>query len=223
MNTIQILIADDHPVVQDGLQAVLSTQSDFKIVGVAETGIEVLQIVTAKEPDIVLLDLEMPEMDGLEVLENLRIDHPQVKAIVFTAFDTDERIVGAVKAGAKGYLLKGAPSQDLFEAIRTVSAGGSLLQPVVASKLIEHVSGERDMATTPLTERERQVLEQLALGKTNKEIASELVITERTVKFHVSSILSKLGAGNRTEAVTIAARDGLVTLNKNLPTEISNI
>jgi DNA-binding NarL/FixJ family response regulator len=220
MNTIQILIADDHPVVQDGLQAVLSTQSDFKIVGVAETGIEVLQIVTAKEPDIVLLDLEMPEMDGLEVLENLRIDHPQVKAIVFTAFDTDERIVGAVKAGAKGYLLKGAPSQDLFEAIRTVSAGGSLLQPVVASKLIEHVSGERDMAaqekTTPLTERERQVLEQLALGKTNKEIASELVITERTVKFHVSSILSKLGAGNRTEAVTIAARDGLVTLNKNL-------
>ena len=167
-----------------------------------------------------LLDLEMPEMDGLEVLENLRIDHPQVKAIVFTAFDTDERIVGAVKAGAKGYLLKGVPSQDLFEAIRTVSAGGSLLQPVVASKLIEHVSGERDMAaqekTTPLTERERQVLEQLALGKTNKEIASELVITERTVKFHVSSILSKLGAGNRTEAVTIAARDGLVTLNKNL-------
>jgi DNA-binding NarL/FixJ family response regulator len=220
MNMIQILIADDHPVVQDGLQAVLSTQPDFEIVGVAETGTEVLHIVAAKEPDIVLLDLEMPEMDGLEVLENLRSDHPTVKAIVFTAFDTDERIVGAVKAGAKGYLLKGAPSQDLFEAIRTVSAGGSLLQPVVASKLIEHVSGERDMAaqekTTPLTERERQVLEQLALGKTNKEIASELVITERTVKFHVSSILSKLGAGNRTEAVTIAARDGLVTLNKNL-------
>ena len=113
------------------------------------------------------------------------------------------------------------PSQQLFEAIRTVSTGGSLLQPVVASKLIEHVSGESEQkkgeGIIPLTERERQVLEQLALGKTNKEIALELVISERTVKFHVSSIFSKLGAGNRTEAVTIAARDGLVTLNKNLP------
>ena len=221
MNTIQILIADDHPVVQDGLQAVLSTQPDFDIVGIAETGTQVLRIAAAKEPDIVLLDLEMPEMDGLEVLESLRSGHPTVKAIVFTAFDTDERIVGAVKAGAKGYLLKGAASQDLFEAIRTVSAGGSLLQPVVASKLIEHVSGEHEQkgleGVAELTSRERQVLEQLALGKTNKEIASELVITERTVKFHVSSIFSKLGAGNRTEAVTIAARDGLVTLNKNLP------
>lgn len=216
MKSISILIADDHPVVQDGLQAVLSTQADFEIVGVAETGIEVLRMVAAKEPDVVLLDLEMPEMDGLEVLEKLRVDHPKVKAIVFTAFDTDERIVGAVKAGAKGYLLKGAPSQELFEAIRTVSTGGTLLQPVVASKLIEHVSGEnqqgRQGGRTQLTERERQVLEQLAQGKTNKEIALELVITERTVKFHVSSIFTKLGVGNRTEAVTLAARQGLVTL-----------
>ncbi|MGW8226899.1 MAG: response regulator [Anaerolineales bacterium] len=221
MNQIQILIADDHPVVQDGLQAVLSTQVDFEITGVAGTGMEVLRIVAAHEPDIVLLDLEMPGMDGLEVLKNLRRDHPKIKVIVFTAFDTDEQIVGAVKAGAKGYLLKGAPSQDLFEAIRTVSKGGSLLQPVVASKLIEHVSGESDLRrleeTVSLTERERQVLGQLALGKTNKEIAQELVITERTVKFHVSSIFSKLGVSNRTEAVTIAARKGLVTLDKQLP------
>jgi NarL family two-component system response regulator LiaR len=221
MNQIQILIADDHPVVQDGLQAVLGTQVDFEITGVAGTGMEVLRKVAAHEPDIVLLDLEMPEMDGLEVLENLRRDHPKVKVIVFTAFDTDEQIVGAVKAGAKGYLLKGAPSQDLFEAIRTVSKGGSLLQPIVASKLIELVSGESDLRrleeTVSLTDRERQVLEQLALGKTNKEIAQELVITERTVKFHVSSIFSKLGVSNRTEAVTIAARQGLVTLDKQLP------
>jgi NarL family two-component system response regulator LiaR len=219
MKTIQILIADDHPVVQDCLQAVFSTQADFEILGVAETGIEVLHMVAVNEPDIVLLDLEMPEMDGLEVLDNLRIEHPKVKVIVFTAFDTDERIVGSVRAGAKGYLLKGAPSQELFEAIRTVSAGGSLLQPVVASKLIEHVSGESDLSgkqsITPLTERERQVLKQLALGKTNKEIALELVISERTVKFHVSSIFTKLGAGNRTEAVAIAARLGLVTLRDN--------
>jgi DNA-binding NarL/FixJ family response regulator len=217
MSSIRILIADDHPVVQDGLLAVLGTQPDFEITGVAVTGLEVLRMVSAKDPDIVLLDLEMPEMDGLEVLEHLRREHPQVKAIVFTAFDTDERIVGAVKAGAKGYLLKGAPSQELFQAIRTVSAGGSLLQPVVASKLIDHVSGASEQklqrGTLPLTARERQVLEQLALGKTNKEIALELVISERTVKFHVSSIFAKLGVGNRTEAVTIAARQGLVTLD----------
>ncbi len=218
MNLIRILIADDHPVVQDGLVAVLSTQNDFEIVGLAVTGVEVLRMVESLHPDIVLLDLEMPEMDGLEVLQHLRVDHPQVKAIVFTAFDTDERIVGAVKAGAKGYLLKGAPSQELFEAVRTVSAGGSLLQPIVASKLIDHVSGgsiEQDEMFASLTEREKEVLDQLALGKTNKEIALELVISERTVKFHVSSIFSKLGAGNRTEAVTIAARQGLVTLKDN--------
>lgn len=216
MKSIRILIADDHPVVQDGLVAVLSTQPDFEIVGRAVNGVEVLRMVEIHNPDIVLLDLEMPEMDGIEALQHLRIDHPQVKAIVFTAFETDERIVGAVKSGAKGYLLKGAPSQELFEAIRTVSTGGSLLQPVVASKLIEHVRGEgerREEGFAKLTEREIDVMNLLAQGKTNKEIAVELVISERTVKFHVSSILGKLGAGNRTEAVTIAARKGLVTLN----------
>ena len=218
MKSIRILIADDHPVVQDGLVAVLSTQPDFEIVGRAVNGVEVLRMVEIHNPDIVLLDLEMPEMDGIEALQHLRIDHPQVKAIVFTAFETDERIVGAVKSGAKGYLLKGAPSQELFEAIRTVSTGGSLLQPVVASKLIEHVRGEgerREEGFAKLTEREIDVMKLLAQGKTNKEIAVELVISERTVKFHVSSILGKLGAGNRTEAVTIAARKGLVTLNNN--------
>jgi DNA-binding NarL/FixJ family response regulator len=218
MKSIRILIADDHPVVQDGLVAVLSTQPDFEIVGRAVNGVEVLRMVEIHNPDIVLLDLEMPEMDGIEALQHLRVDHPQVKAIAFTAFDTDERIVGAVKSGAKGYLLKGAPSQELFEAIRTVSAGGSLLQPVVASKLIEHVRGEgeyRQEGFLKLTEREMDVMNLLAQGKMNKEIAVELVISERTVKFHVSSILGKLGAGNRTEAVTIAARKGLVTLNNN--------
>lgn len=217
MNSIRILIADDHPVVQDGLEAVLGTQSDFEVVGLAVTGVEVLQMVAEDEPDIILLDLEMPEMDGVEVLQHLRSDYPKVKGIVFTAFDSDERILGAIKAGAKGYLLKGAPSEELFEAVRTVSMGGSLLQPVVASKLIEHVSGERsldDGGYEPLTAREMDVMEQLAQGKTNKEIAAELVISERTVKFHVSSIFAKLRAGNRTEAVAIAARLGLVTLNE---------
>ena len=134
---------------------------------------------------------------------------------MFTAYDTDERILGALRAGAKGYLLKGAPKEELFNAIRVVHAGGSLLQPLVASKLLQQVSG-RAAAAEPefesLTEREQEVLELMAQGLQNKEIGARLTITERTVKFHVSSILGKLGAGNRTEAVAIAAQQGLVVL-----------
>jgi DNA-binding NarL/FixJ family response regulator len=210
---IRILVADDHPIVRDGLIAVLSTQPDFAVVGEGATGADVVRLAEALRPDVVLLDLAMPEMDGVEALEQLSLCCANVRAIVLTAFDTDERIVGAVRAGAKGYLLKGAPREEIFHAIRVVSAGGSLLQPLVASRLLERVTGVF-AAETQLTEREREVLQFLAQGKTNKEIAAALVITERTVKFHVSSILGKLGAGNRTEAVTIAAQQGIVNLNR---------
>jgi DNA-binding NarL/FixJ family response regulator len=131
--------------------------------------------------------------------------------IVFTAFDTDERIMGAVQAGAKGYLLKGAPREELFNAIRVVHEGGSLLQPVVASKLLQQLSTEQEVPVA-LTRREMEVLQLLAQGKPNKEIAEDLVITVRTVKFHISAILRKLGAGNRTEAVAVAAQQGLIQL-----------
>jgi len=153
-------------------------------------------------------------MDGVETLRHLREAHAPVRTIVFTAFDTDERIVGAVQAGAQGYLLKGVPREEIFNAIRVVHGGGSLLQPVIASKLLKQVSGERKAAPEidALTPREQHVLKLLAQGLQNKEIAAELVITERTVKFYVSSILSKLGAGNRTEAVTLAVQRGLVKL-----------
>jgi DNA-binding NarL/FixJ family response regulator len=211
MGSIRILVADDHPVVRDGLIAILSTQPDFEIVGRAATGLEVIEQARQLQPDVILLDLEMPEMDGVEALRRLRQFNPRSRAIVFTAFDTDERIVSAVQAGAQGYLLKGAPREEIFNAIRVVHAGGSLLQPVVASKLLRQVSQEPD-TTEPLTPREQAVLHRLAQGLQNKEIAAELVITERTVKFYVSSILSKLGAGNRTEAVTIAVQKGLVKL-----------
>lgn len=214
MTPIRILVADDHPVVRDGLIAILSTQPDFEIVGKASNGLETLQQVQALQPDVLLLDLEMPEVDGVETLRRLREAQAKVRAVVFTAFDTDERIVGAVQNGAQGYLLKGAPREDIFNAIRVVHAGGSLLQPVVASKLLKQVSGERttQQALDALTPREQHVLKLLATGLQNKEIALELTITERTVKFYVSSILSKLGAGNRTEAVTIAVQRGLVKL-----------
>jgi DNA-binding NarL/FixJ family response regulator len=208
---IRILVADDHPVVRDGLIAILGTQPDFEVVGKAATGLEVIEQARLLQPDVILLDLEMPEMDGVEALRRLRQINPRIRAIAFTAFDTDERIVGAVQAGAQGYLLKGAPREEIFNAVRVVHAGGSLLQPVVASKLRRQVSQEPD-AAEPLTPREQAVLQRLAQGLQNKEIAAELVITERTVKFYVSSILSKLGAGNRTEAVTIAVQKGLVKL-----------
>lgn len=211
---IRILVADDHPVVRDGLIAMLSTQPDFEVVGAAGEGQETVAKAASLEPDILLLDLEMPGMDGVEALRRLRETHPRVQAIVFTAFDTDERILGALRAGAQGYLLKGAPREELFHAIRVVSSGGSLLQPVVATRLLRHISSGEEQAET-LTKRELEVLSHLAQGKSNRQIAVELVITERTVKFHVSSILAKLGASNRTEAARIAARLGLVNLGSD--------
>ena len=209
--SIRILVADDHPVVRDGLVAILSTQADFEVVGEAATGPEVIQQVIRLKPDVLLLDLEMPELDGLEALKQLQAARAEVRTIIFTAFDTDERILGAVRAGAQGYLLKGAPREELFNAVRVVYAGGSLLQPVVASKLLRQVSQPRKDVEA-LTRRELEVLQLIARGRQNKEIAADLAISQRTVKFHVSSIMSKLGAGNRTEVVALAAHQGLIDL-----------
>jgi DNA-binding NarL/FixJ family response regulator len=208
---IRILVVDDHPVVRDGLAAMLGTQADFDVVGLAASGAEAVEQAAARQPDLVLLDLEMPSMDGAQALTQMRAARPDLRVIVFTAFDTDDRILGALRAGAQGYLLKGAPRDELFHAIRVVSQGGSLLQPMVASRLLERTL--REPAPTPgLTARELEVLRQLARGKPNKEIAAELGITQRTVKFHVSAILGKLGASNRTEAVKLGVQRGLVDL-----------
>jgi DNA-binding NarL/FixJ family response regulator len=210
---IRIFVADDHPVVRDGLVAILGTQPDFAVIGEAANGAETVERAAALRPDVILLDLAMPGMDGVEALRLLRASWPGARVIVFTAFDTDERILAAVRAGAQGYLLKGVPREELFHAVRVVHAGGSLLQPVVASKLLRQVSREPAASERePLTPRELEVLRLLAQGLLNKEIARRLSITERTVKFHVSAILAKLGAGNRTEAVALAAQQGLIDL-----------
>jgi two-component system, NarL family, response regulator LiaR len=240
---IRIVLADDHPIVREGLRAVLETQPDFEVIAEAASGDEALRLALTLQPDILLLDLEMPILDGVETIRRLhqqqQTSSPSsdtrshkrapVGIIVFTAFDNDERIIHAVQAGANGYLLKGAPREEIFKAIRITMEGGSLLQPVVASKLLRHMGSQpammsapsihttRVMASTPfyeaLTERELEVLKLLAQGMPNKEIASQLVISERTAKFHVSSIMGKLGATNRTEAVSLAAQKGLITLH----------
>lgn len=209
---IRILVADDHPVVREGLVAILSTQPDFDVIAEATNGAQAVELAASRHPDVLLLDLEMPKLDGLGALRRIRETDPQARAIIFTVFDTDERIVEAVRLGAQGYLLKGAPRDEIFNAIRIVHQGGSLLQPVVASKLLRYMSGESQRNADALTEREIEVLGLLAQGRTNREIADRLFISERTVKFHVSSILSKLGATNRTEAVAIAAQQGIVDL-----------
>ncbi len=214
-DAIKIFLVDDHPVVRDGLIAILSTQVDFIVVGDAGDGETAVAQIATLQPDVILLDLEMPGMDGVQTLQQLRQQDPACKVVVFTAFDTDERIITAVQAGAQGYLLKGSPRQELFNAVRVVYNGGSLLQPIVASKLMRRVQQEPYLPTELLTPRELEVLHQLAVGLQNKEIAAKLVISERTVKFHVSAILSKLEAGNRTEAVALAAQRGLIDMSGN--------
>ena len=208
MSKIKIFVADDHPIVKEGLITILQTQEDFEVVGESLNGNEVIDRVTSSRPDILMLDLEMPGMDGIEIINEINNSYLRVKIIVFTAYSTDDRIFAAFEAGAKGYLLKGSPKEEIFKAIRNVFAGGSSVHPEVTSKLVNRFNHKFEK----LTGRELEVMKSLSKGLTNKEIASELYISERTVKFHISSILSKFGADTRTEALSIAIQKGYLTL-----------
>jgi DNA-binding NarL/FixJ family response regulator len=206
---IRVMVVDDHPIVRQGLVSVLEDEADLEVVGTAGSGREALRLVGRLRPDVMLLDLEMPELDGVEAIPQLLAAQPGLGVLVFTAYDTDERVLGAVRAGARGYLLKGASAEEIARGIRTVHAGGSYLEPRVASKLLAELNSPR-RGSSELSEREREVLRLVADGLPTKQIARNLSITERTVKFHVNSIFHKLGAENRAQAVALAAQRGLL-------------
>jgi DNA-binding NarL/FixJ family response regulator len=205
---ISVAVVDDHPIVRQGLTAALDDEPDFQVVGAAGSAEEALALVERLRPDVVLLDLELPGMGGVEAIPRLLGSCPGVGVLVFTAYDTDERILAAVRAGATGYLLKGAAVADIARAVRAVAAGDSALEPRVAATLVAAVRAPRGAGS--LTGREREVLRLIAEGQLTKQIALALGISERTVKFHTGSLLRKLGADTRAQAVALAAQRGLL-------------
>jgi len=207
---IRVLVVDDHPIVRQGLVGVLSDEADLEVVGEAGSGREAIALIARLRPDVVLLDLEMQDVEGVAAIPQLKAAQPSAEILIFTAYDTDERVLGAIRAGAHGYLLKGASAEEIARGIRVVAAGGSYLEPRVASKLVAEVNAPRRRAATTLSEREREVLRLVADGLPTKQIAGSLSISERTVKFHVNSIFHKLGAENRAQAVALAAQRGLL-------------
>ena len=214
MEAIKILIADDHPVVREGLIAMLSREVDFKVVGEAKDGVGAVNKAKELGPDVVLMDLRMPEMDGVEAMRQIRAEMPDVKFIILTTYSDDEYIFSGIEAGARAYLLKDAPREDLFKAIRAVYQGESLIQPVVATKLLDRFSelSRRTPSGEELSVRELEVLCLMAKGAANKEIGAQLSIAQSTVKTHITNIFQKLGVNDRTEAVTQALKRGIIHL-----------
>jgi DNA-binding NarL/FixJ family response regulator len=203
---IRILIADDHTVVREGLVALVKRKSDMVIVAAASNGREAVDLWKQHRPDVTLLDLRMPELDGVGAIKAIREVDPNAHIVVLTTYDRDEDIYRAIKAGAKAYLLKDTARDALVDTVRRVSAGETYLPPPIAAKLAERVSG------AALSQREMEVLQRMAAGKSNKEIGTELFISDGTVKTHVSSIFTKLDVVSRTEAIATATRRGLIQL-----------
>jgi DNA-binding NarL/FixJ family response regulator len=203
---IRVFSVDDHPLLREGIAALVNSQPDMVLIAQGATGAEALQLFKEHLPDVTLLDLRLPDMSGIDVLIAIRSQFPEARVIMLTTFEGDVEIQRALQAGARGYLLKNMPPTELLDVIRLVHAGKKRIPPEIASQLLEHMTDEG------LTEREIEVLKQVADGNRNREIAERLFISEETVKVHIKHIMEKLGASDRTQAVSIGLRRGIIQL-----------
>ena len=215
MAKIKIVIVDDHEMVRNGLSVMMEREEDFKVIGEANNGKEAVELVGKLQPDVVLMDLRMPEMDGVEAMRQIRAKDDSVEFLVLTTFDSDEYIFDAIEAGAKGYLLKDTSREEVFKAVRTVNRGESLIEPAVVFRVLDRLTQlSQRIAQGPdrltLSDREVEVLQLMAKGSANKQIAGDLSITEFTVKTQVANIFQKLEVSHRTEAVTKAISQGII-------------
>lgn len=213
MTPISVLIVDDHAVVRSGVRSYLETQEDLEVAGEAANGNEAVQLAADLVPDVVLMDLVMPEMDGVEATRRIRTASPRSRVVVLTSFHEDTHIFPAIKAGALSYLLKDTGPAELGEAVRAAARGEAVIHPRVAARLVQELRGEKTQDLNPfvdLSDRELEVLKLIAAGLSNAEIAAHLVLSEKTVKGHVSNILSKLHLADRTQAAVYAWREGLI-------------
>lgn len=214
-DNIRVLVVDDHTVVRDGLIALLSAEPGMEIVGSGSDGIEAVELAKELKPDVILLDLVMPRMDGVQAIQEIKLDNPNARILVLTSFAENHQVFSAIKSGAIGYLMKDTSSEELIKAIRDTYQNKPALQPEIARQLMQDIQNQAE-GTAPedsLTVREIEILQQVALGKTNQEIADELVLSERTVRTHITNILSKLQLTNRTQAALYALREGIAHID----------
>jgi NarL family two-component system response regulator LiaR len=211
IENIRVLIVDDHTVVRDGLVALLSVEPGMEVAGCAADGQEAVELARQLNPDVILLDLVMPRMDGVQAINLIRQENPHAKILVLTSFAENHQVFSAIKSGAMGYVMKDTSASELVRAIRDTYYNKPVLQPEIARKLMHDIQNPsaQDTLESTLTEREVEILRQVALGKTNQEIADELVVSERTVRTHITNILAKLRLSNRTQAALYALREGI--------------
>ena len=210
---MKILLCDDQAVIRDGLELLLNLEKDFQVIGAAQDGAEAVELAAKKQPDLILMDLKMPIMNGIEATREIRAKFPNIKILILTTYDDDEWVFDAIRAGASGYLLKDTPRQKIVEAIRGTMDGKAFVDPAIAGKLLNQVASKQtqpaSILTDKLTERELDVLRLIAKGINNSEIAAQLHLSEGTVRNHVSAILEKLGVSDLTQAAVIAIQHGL--------------